>query len=186
MQMIQDLYLDGRSKFASYRAFLEALLQTGLPSLTHREALALAPAGARYLCIRHDVDHNLEHALAMAKVEQSLGIHASYYLLPPGDYDKDENYYGRIEAGRLIHLPRLGEVAREIAAMGHEIGLHNDLLQLSRKMGRGIEDLVLEQIERVAVFESNLPPHTVRSQTFGENLVVSETVRACESGPVRR
>jgi hypothetical protein len=143
---IQDLYLDGRAKVASYRAFLEALLELGLPSLTHRNAIALDADEARYLCVRHDVDHNLETALAMAKLEHALGIRASYYLLPPGDYNKLENYYGRIEGKRLIQSARLGEITKEIAALGHEIGLHNDFLQLSRRMGRSVDDLVLEQI----------------------------------------
>ena len=143
--MTQDLYLDGRAKVHSYKAFLEALLETGLPSLTHRDAIALESKRARYLCVRHDVDHDLETALVMAKVEHTMGIRASYYLLPPGDYDKSENYYGHIQGKRLIQTHRLSEVAREIVLLGHEIGLHNDFLQLSRKMGRPVEELILEQ-----------------------------------------
>lgn len=142
-----DLFLDGRAKVSSYRAFLESLLETGLSPMTHREALSLAnEEGARYLCVRHDVDHDLEKALAMAKVETSLGIRATYYLLPPGDYDKIENYYGHLEGKRLVQSARLAEVACEIVDLGHEIGLHNDFLQLSERMQRPVEDLILEQI----------------------------------------
>ena len=146
MEGITDLYLDGRAKVSSYRAMLESLLETGLPAKTHREAWTSQSAADRYLCVRHDVDHDLEKALHMARVEHSLGVRASYYLLPPGDYGKSENYYGKIVGHRIVQNSRLREVAQEIAGLGHEIGLHNDFLQLSQLLGRSLPDLVSEQL----------------------------------------
>ena len=39
----------------------------------------------------------MEHALIMAMIEADLGVVATYYLLPPRDYESDENYYGEIQ-----------------------------------------------------------------------------------------
>lgn len=141
-----DLYMDGRAKVSSYKAMIESLLETGLPPMTHREAWRRQGEDGRYLCIRHDVDHNIEMALYMARIEHALGVCSTYYLLPPGDYNKDENYYGRLQGKLLLQTDRLCEVAKEIASLGHEIGLHNDFLQLSRRLSRPLNELILEQI----------------------------------------
>ncbi|TCO80310.1 hypothetical protein EV699_11588 [Plasticicumulans lactativorans] len=146
MMNANDLYMDGRAKVASYRMFLEVLLETGLPSLTHKDAWKRQGAADTYCCVRHDVDHKLEVALQMARIEHELGVRATYFLLPPGDYGCDENYYGSIVGQYIRQNDRLREVAQEIAGLGHEIGLHNDFLQLSRKLRRVIPDVIAEQI----------------------------------------
>lgn len=144
--MQKDLILNGRARIKSYREFLKSLKKCSLPSLTHSDAIKLTNSDREYLCIRHDVDHDIEKAVIMANIENSLGIKASYYLLPPGDYGKNENYYGYIEGKKIIQSERLAEAAKEISSLGHEIGLHNDFLQLSIKTKRSIDDLILEQI----------------------------------------
>lgn len=141
-----DLFMDGRAKVSSYRALIETLLETGLPSLTHREAWQRQEAEDKYLCVRHDVDHNLETALFMARIEHELGVRSTYFLLPPGDYDCAENYYGSIIGQCIVQNPHLLDAAQEIYRMGHEIGLHNDFLQLSRKLERNVSDLIAEQL----------------------------------------
>ena len=142
-----DLYLDGRTKIQSYRAMLEILRETGLPAITHLEAYRKRSSDGRYLCIRHDADHSLEMAVQMARIEHDLGIEASYYLLPPGDYDKDENYYGNLRSGAVRHAARLKEAALEIVSLGHEIGLHNDFVQLSTKVNRPVVDLIAAELD---------------------------------------
>jgi hypothetical protein len=141
-----DLFLDKSSLVHSYRALLADLQSLALPSLTHIDAWSRREEISAYLCIRHDVDHDLEIAVRMARIEHEMGIQASYYLLPPGDYGKDENYYGRIDGKRIIQSARLREGAQEIAALGHEIGLHNDFVQLSLRLQRPAAELILEQI----------------------------------------
>jgi hypothetical protein len=142
-----DYSLNARSKAPSYRALLSALQDAGFKSLTLLEGASLPlDADVRALFVRHDVDHDLEAALGMARIEHEMGIRASYYLLPPGDYNKDENYYGRLEGGRVEHSARLQEVVSEIHALGHEIGLHNDFLQLADKLGRDIPSLIRDEI----------------------------------------
>ena len=64
-----------------------------------------------YLILRHDVDYSLEAALEMARLEQSLGINSTYFVLASCEvYDlfEEKNAY----------------CLKEISKIGHEIGLH--------------------------------------------------------------
>ena len=146
-----DYGLNARSKAASYRALLSAFLDNGFTSLTLLDGCRVPlDATVKNLYVRHDVDHNLEVALGMARMEHELGIKASYYLLPPGDYNADENYYGKLVGNEVVHSERLKEVVLEIHALGHEIGLHNDFLQLSFKLKRGVAELIAGEIDYFA------------------------------------
>lgn len=92
--------------------------------------------GIAHARMRHDVDHHLPTALAMAHLEQNLGIAATYYMLPPDGVIRTSNYFGEIIDGRL-HISRLFlDVAKRMQDMGHEIGIHNDFI--SFWIGTGI------------------------------------------------
>src|SRR5690348_16327158 len=97
-----DATLRARSQCRSYRDLIGVFLGLGLTSRPLRE---IAAQGGFFgvLGLRHDVDHHLERAILMAWIERELGVRASYYLLPPGDYGLDANYYGRLTAGRIEH-----------------------------------------------------------------------------------
>jgi hypothetical protein len=68
-----------------------------------------------FLVLRHDVDASLEAALKMAKVEHKLGIRSTYFVL------FSYKFYNLLERGDLATL-------REISKLGHEIGLHYDVV----------------------------------------------------------
>ena len=62
---------------------------------------------------RHDVDASPQAALAMASIEQELGVRATYY------FNAKSEFYNLLE-------PAVSDIARRIAAMGHEVGVHFD------------------------------------------------------------
>lgn len=62
------------------------------------------------ICVRHDVDHDAEHAVAFARWEADRGIRASYFLLPTAPY----------------YASQAHGAALELQALGHEVGVHND------------------------------------------------------------
>lgn len=140
-----DLCMNGRAYIRSYRDLLIALREIGVPSITHAEAYT-RPKDGEYLAIRHDVDHHLDRALKMARIEREEGIRATYYLLPPGDYDSPQNYYGRIVDGQIYHSSELADGALELQSLGHEVGLHNDFLQLSTLLRRSVAELIREEV----------------------------------------
>lgn len=92
--------------------------------------------------LRHDVDHCLQSALAMAIVEQRHGIASSYYFLPPDGITKQRNYFGSVEKDRIRISSRFIETALAIQEMGHEVGLHNDLVPLAASTGAPVADLL--------------------------------------------
>ncbi len=67
-----------------------------------------------HVILRHDLDTSLQRGLAIARVEASLGIQATYFLFPRS------LYYN------LLH-PESKAVVREILSLGHRPALHFDV-----------------------------------------------------------
>lgn len=62
---------------------------------------------------RHDVDISPQRALALAKIEKEEGVRATYFALAHSEF------YNLLEGP-------VAELFRQIAALGHDIGLHFD------------------------------------------------------------
>jgi len=89
----------------------------------YRELLGAAEAGgyrwARFdaepktgdLFMRHDVDLSLEAALAMARLEQEHGAHATYFLMTESVFYNLDSALGR-------------DTLSELRDLGHAVGLH--------------------------------------------------------------
>lgn len=67
----------------------------------------------KFLLLRHDIDSSPLNALKMAKLEHALGLSANYYVM------MHSPFYN------IASSPYF-DAMREIARMGHEIGLHYD------------------------------------------------------------
>jgi hypothetical protein len=63
------------------------------------------------LFLRHDVDLSLEAALTLARLEQSLGARATYFLMTESVFYNLDSELGR-------------ETLRELRDLGHAVGLH--------------------------------------------------------------
>jgi hypothetical protein len=70
--------------------------------------------GEPFFILRHDVDYSPAAALRLAEAEASRGISASYFLLT------GTLYYNLL-------APEHAHVARRLAELGHEVGLHYDV-----------------------------------------------------------
>lgn len=66
------------------------------------------------VCWRHDVDYSPHRALALAKIEAEKGLKCVYHILC------SSRYYNILES-------EISNILREIAILGHEIGLHFDM-----------------------------------------------------------
>lgn len=62
---------------------------------------------------RHDVDFSPQRALALASVEANAGVIATYFVLLHGEF------YNLLEAP-------ITKIFKQIADMGHRVGLHFD------------------------------------------------------------
>src|SRR5919109_2546437 len=70
-------------------------------------------AAGPHVLWRHDVDYSLHRAVVLARLEAEMGARATYFLTLHSDL------YNLLE-------PAVHARAREIAALGHWIGLHFD------------------------------------------------------------
>ena len=137
---------DGRPGIASLRELLGTFVDEGFVSRTHGEDLTAGSPEGKALLLRHDVDSNLGGALLLARVEADLGLRSTYFFLPPGDYGSLSNYYGTVVDGRIVHSESFLEGMRELRDLGHELGIHNDFLQLSVRTGRTPRELLAEEV----------------------------------------
>ncbi len=96
--------------------------------------------------IRHDVDHDIDTALAIAKIEAKSNYRSTFFLLPPGSYGQ-HNYYGRIENGQVVHDPLLIDKCHRLIDLGHNLGFHSDLVSMSLKSQQDPCDLLAPEVE---------------------------------------
>lgn len=90
-----------------YSMLLQALKDNGYRFVTFEQYCmnkAILDKG-KAVVLRHDVDLKAENSLATARIEQSIGVQASYYF-------------------RAVKQSNKPEIIKAIAAMGHEIGYH--------------------------------------------------------------
>jgi hypothetical protein len=66
------------------------------------------------IVLRHDVEFSVPIALKMAELEESLGIHATYFIQVHGDF------YNILEKNTYLAI-------KKIQSLGHQIGLHFDI-----------------------------------------------------------
>ncbi len=92
-----------------YQALLEALVERGYEVRDFDET---DPA-RKHLVLRHDVDMSLKAAVAMAELENSLGVSSTYFVLLRTEL------YNPFSAKGL-------QAIRRISELGHTVGLHFD------------------------------------------------------------
>ncbi len=100
-------------EYDSYRELLREALHQGKRVVAFRDM----PDSDPFLLLRHDIDFSIERALVMARIEEALGVTATYFVLLSAPY------YNALEARSLRML-------REIVSAGHELGLHYEVVSL--------------------------------------------------------
>lgn len=88
---------------------------------------------SRSVCLlRHDVDRFMDRALQMARTEHSLNVQSTYFVLPGAEYYESETFI---------------KDCLTLQDLGHEIGLHNNILTTASNTGRKSEDILGEELE---------------------------------------
>jgi uncharacterized protein YeeX (DUF496 family) len=85
-----------------------------------------------FLILRHDVDSSLKAAFKMAKVERELGIISTFFVL------LSSRLYNVFDEKHFFFLKRISD-------MGHEIGLHYDLIRY-KSYGHPLKETLLTEI----------------------------------------
>ena len=124
-----------------YTELLQALKGSGYQFLTfeqyclNKEILA----EVRFVILRHDVDLKAENSLATAKIEQSLGIKASYYF-------------------RVVKQSNKPEIVKAIVDLGHEIGYHYEDLTI---YNGDLEKAIVHFKKQLEYFRQFYPVRTI-------------------------
>ena len=89
------------------------------------------------ILLRHDVDNDLQASLDMARMENSLGIRSTYFILNTAPYWSD------------MKLPLF---LIELNKLGHEIGWHNNAITEHLQTGKPLRQCVEEPINSLRNF----------------------------------
>lgn len=92
-----------------YRELIQGLLERGYETVS----FDAVRREAQHLIVRHDVDMCLQRAVELAKLEQSLGVQSSYFVLV-----RTEMY--------SVTSSKSRDALRELGTLGREVGLHFD------------------------------------------------------------
>lgn len=124
-----------------YRQLLDGFQEHGYHFLTFSEYCEQKKewCDRRFVIIRHDVDLKAENSLATAKIEQSLGINASYYF-------------------RIVEQSNKPDIIKAIAGMGHEIGYHYEDMTICQG---DTEKAIGHFEEQLAYFRQFYPVKTI-------------------------
>jgi hypothetical protein len=95
--------------YGSYRALLSHIHVCGRAICPFRDVTS----SESFVILRHDVDYSVLKAREMAEVEREMDVRSTFFVL------LSSPYYNLLTADNL-------HATRDIAAMGHEIGLHYD------------------------------------------------------------
>jgi|7_EtaG_2_1085326.scaffolds.fasta_scaffold07036_3 hypothetical protein len=85
--------------------------------------------------LRHDVDHDLDMAVNMAKIEGAAGLKSTYFLLP----DHVSNKTGRIY---FDYTEKFLTKCYQIRDAGQDIALHNNFLTTHIKTGQPLRAII--------------------------------------------
>jgi hypothetical protein len=120
--------------------FDRIILQHARGVLSAEEAFDLGrPDG--FVIMRHDVDHDLDHAVKFAAWESERGYGSTYYLLHTAQYWRDAE--------------RLKRGVAALQALGREIGFHNDALAAALIEGGDPHEIVAENVEQLRTLGVN-------------------------------
>jgi hypothetical protein len=105
-----------------FREILHQAVESGYAFFTCAQYAAKCPREELTAVLRHDIDILPERAPGLAQIEADLGVQASYF------FRVHANEYNAFSHENLA-------IMRDLVAMGHEVGLHAEPLDLRASCG---------------------------------------------------
>ncbi len=100
----------------SFKEFCKKLSDNAeLNCISMNKYLRLKDKKEKFMLIRHDVDHDIWTAKKMAVIETENNIQSTFFILHTAPYFRN-------------NVKQTMKICREIQSLGHEIGLHNNLI----------------------------------------------------------
>jgi hypothetical protein len=141
-----------------YKELLDAFISEGYTFQTYRDFI-LAPA-EKVVILRHDVDDRKLHSLNFARIQNQLGIKATYYFrVVPESFDS--------------------KMMKEIESMGHEVGLHYEEMDLARGDREKAYELFLNHLK---TFRAIVNVKTICMHVRDEAIVIFKQMLSLNEG----
>ena len=133
--------LAGKKRFgrALYAEMLEPFLSDYVNLTWHEAAAGEKARGRNILLLRHDVDHDIDTALKIAKWEQQRELRATYCILHTAWY------YGEATEHGFQRYQFVLDACQEIQSLGHEINLHNNVAAIALRTGQDPIELLQQE-----------------------------------------
>lgn len=98
---------------SKYKELLQELIGAGYNAITYADYCTLPVLPDKYVILRHDIDKQPLQALQFAKIDEDLGVKATYYF-------------------RIVKQSNNPSVIRAIADMGMEVGYHYEDMSICK------------------------------------------------------
>ena len=108
--------------FNQYEQLLETLSEDKFIVLPMQQFIDTINDDKVIIGMRHDIDCHPFKAIEMAELESKYNISSTYFVLATADY------YGIYGKKEVYRYDCMDEIYKDLYNMGHEIGVHNDLL----------------------------------------------------------
>jgi hypothetical protein len=129
-----EAFLDGKTVVPLGAIYADRTIDT---STIDGPSTMLGEIREQLVGMRHDVDHNLEHAVKFARWEAERGWRSTYFVLHSAWY---------FDGGKTFR-----DQLRELEQLGHEIGIHNNAVALARDDGPDPQHIRAADILRTAI-----------------------------------
>ena len=113
--------------YSNYREFLK-MAKSGWKICDYRNI----DWAEKFIVWRHDVDYSLNCSLKLAKIEQEVGVKATYFINPHSEF------YNIAELSQH-------RIMKEILSFGHDLGLHFDAAFHKIKSEKDLHILVAKE-----------------------------------------
>ncbi|MCD4677615.1 MAG: hypothetical protein K8S18_16710 [Desulfobacula sp.] len=123
--------------FKKIELLYQSLKSKGFLFYTFSDYIQGEALNSPFVILRHDVEARYENALYLAKIQHEIGIRGSYYF-------------------RLLPKSYNGNIIKEIAALGHEIGYHYDDLSYCK----GNYEKAFQRFQKNLAILRNIAPVT--------------------------
>lgn len=140
IKKVQKFFYFGQRLHSDYISFLNKAKATGR-LLQPLNEYHTASVTTKIIGLRHDVDVSLDWAIKLAEVENSAGARSTYFILHTAEYFFSDIRKRKLNQSLITKLQYLQN------QLGHEIGLHTDLITAKNCYGWDQEEFLEYTLE---------------------------------------
>lgn len=182
-EMTKKLAVKKKFGRAVYSEVLEPFMDDYVNLTWHEAVKAEKAHDKNILILRHDVDHDIDTAIRIAKWEHKRELRATYCILHSAWYYGQENESGYERYQYSV------DACLEIQSLGHEINLHNNVAAIALRTGQDPIKMLQQEIMFLRIHGINIAGTSTHGDKICRELdfrnfeLFSECVYESRGGP---